>query len=135
MERPDLLDDSRFDGQVSRARNREAIDAVVSDWTASFEIDDLNEKLERASIPAGPVNTIEDIVKDPHFEAREMLLSLHDRVLGELSVPGIVPKLSETPGKVNWLGGTIGEHNQEIYGGLLNMGTDEIEGLRRRGIV
>ena len=135
MERPDLLRDSRFAGQVPRARNREAIDAVVSGWTASFEINDLNEKLERASIPAGPVNTIEDIMKDPHFEAREMLLSLHDRVLGELSVPGIVPKLSETPGKVNWLGGAIGEHNEEIYGRLLNMGSDEIEDLRRRGVV
>ena len=74
-------------------------------------------------------------MKDRHFQARDMLLSLHDRVLGELKIPGIVPKLSETPGEVRWLGPEIGAHNEEIYSGLLNFSPHQIAALEGRGAI
>ena len=135
MGREELLTDPRFENQMVRAENREAIDAIVSAWTATYELSELLPLAEGATIPAGPVYSIEDIVKDPHFEARDMLLSLHDRVLGELKVPGIVPKLSETPGQARWLGPEIGEHNQEIYSGLLHFSPDEMAALTERGVI
>lgn len=135
MEREDLLTDERFATQVVRAENREAIDAIVSDWTAGYELSDLLPRVEAATIPAGPVFSIADIVDDPHFRARDMLLSLHDRVLGELKVPGIVPKLSATPGAARWLGPDIGAHNQQVYAELLNAGPTELADWSARGVI
>lgn len=135
MERKDLLTDERFATQVVRAENREAIDAIVSDWTAGYELSDLLPRVEAATIPAGPVFSIADIVDDPHFRARDMLLSLHDRVLGELKVPGIVPKLSATPGAARWLGPDIGAHNQQVYAELLNASPAELADWSARGVI
>lgn len=135
MEREDLLTDERFAMQVVRAENREEIDAIVSDWTAGYELSDLLPRVEAATIPAGPVFSIADIVDDQHFRARDMLLSLHDRVLGELKVPGIVPKLSETPGAARWLGPDIGAHNQEVYTELLNADPAELADWSARGVI
>ena len=135
MEREDLLTDERFAMQVVRAENREEIDAIVSDWTAGYELSDLLPRVEAATIPAGPVFGIADIVDDPHFRARDMLLSLHDRVLGELKVPGIVPKLSATPGAARWLGPDIGAHNQEVYTELLNASPAELGDWSARGVI
>ena len=135
MQREELLTDPRFENQVVRAENRAAIDDIVAAWTAQYELSELLPLVEAATIPAGPVYSIEDIVKDPHFQARDMLLSLHDRVLGELKVPGIVPKLSETPGEVRWLGPEIGAHNEEVYSGLLNFSPHQIAALKERGAI
>ena len=135
MEREDLLTDERFATQVVRAENREAIDAIVSDWTAGYELADLLPRVEAATIPAGPVFSIADIVDDPHFRARDMLLSLHDRVLGELKVPGIVPKLSATPGTARWLGPDIGAHNQQVYVELLKASPAELADWSTRGVI
>ncbi len=135
MGREDLLTDERFATQAVRAENREAIDAIVSDWTAGYELSDLLPRVEAATIPAGPVFSIADIMDDPHFRAREMLLSLHDRVLGELKVPGIVPKLSATPGAARWLGPDIGAHNQQVYAELLNAGPVELAAWSARGVI
>lgn len=135
MERKDLLTDERFATQVVRAENREAIDAIVSDWTARYELSALLPRVEAATIPAGPVFSIADIVDDPHFRARDMLLSLHDRVLGELKVPGIVPKLSATPGAARWLGPDIGAHNQQVYAELLNASPTELADWSVRGVI
>ena len=135
MQREELLTDPRFENQVVRAEHREAIDEIVADWTAQYELSELLPRIEAATIPAGPVYSIKDIVTDPHFQARDMLLSLHDRVWGELKVPGIVPKLSETPGEARWLGPEIGAHNQEVYSGLLNVSPDELQALTERGVI
>lgn len=135
MEREDLRTDERFATQVARAENREAIDAIVSDWTAGYELSALLPRVEAATIPAGPVFSIADIVDDPHFRARDMLLSLHDRVLGELKVPGIVPKLSATPGTARWLGPDIGAHNQQVYAELLNASPTELADWSARGVI
>jgi crotonobetainyl-CoA:carnitine CoA-transferase CaiB-like acyl-CoA transferase len=135
MQREELLTDPRFKNQVVRAEQRAAIDDIVAAWTAQYELAELLPLLEAATIPAGPVYSIGDIVKDPHFQARDMLLSLHDRVLGELKVPGIVPKLSETPGEVRWLGPEIGAHNEEVYSGLLHFSPDQIAALEARGAI
>ena len=69
------------------------------------------------------------------FAARDMLLSLQDRLLGELKMPGIVPKLSQTPGAARWPGPEIGAHNQEIYSSLLQLRPNEMAALAERGVI
>jgi len=135
MQREELVNDPRFVNQVIRGQNRDAIDEIVTAWTVDQELDTLLSRLEAATIPAGPVNSITDIVKDPHVQARDMLLSVHDRLLGEIRMPGIVPKLSETPGAVHFTGPALGEHNFEVYGSVLGLSVAEIEALAARSIV
>jgi crotonobetainyl-CoA:carnitine CoA-transferase CaiB-like acyl-CoA transferase len=135
MNREELLEDPRFAHQVVRGQNREAIDEIVAAWTADQDLTALLPQLEAATIPVGPVYAIEDIVKDPHYQARDMLLTLHDRVLGELRMPGVVPKLSDTPGSVRSTGPELGEHNTEVYGSLLGLSAEDIAGLTARGII
>ncbi len=95
----------------------------------------LLSRLEAATIPAGPVYSIADIVQDPHFQSRDMLLTLHDRLLGAIRMPGIVPKLSDTPGEARFVGPGLGEHNQEVYGNLLELSAGEIASLAGRGVI
>lgn len=135
MKREDLVSDPRFANQVVRGQHREDIDEIVAAWTAEQELSELLAQLEAATIPVGPVYSIEDVVKDPHYQARDMLLTLHDRVLGELRMPGIVPKLSETPGEVQFTGPALGEHNMEVYGKVLGLSAEEIETLAARGVI
>lgn len=135
MKREELMTDPRFATQVVRGQHRQEIDDIVSAWTAEQTLAELLARLEAATIPVGPVYSIEDIVKDPHYQARDMLLTLHDRVLGELRMPGVVPKLSETPGEVRFPGPALGEHNAEVYGNLLGLSEENLAELTTRGIL
>jgi crotonobetainyl-CoA:carnitine CoA-transferase CaiB-like acyl-CoA transferase len=135
MGREELLDDPRFATAVARGENRDAIDAIVAGWTAEHELSELLPRLEAAIIPTGPVNSIADIATDPHFQERDMLLSLHDRLLGAVRMQGIVPKLSETPGAARSVGPALGEHNQEVYQNLLGLKAEELARLAERGVI
>ena len=84
----------------------------------------------------GPINTVADIVADPHFKARDMLVTHSDPEIGDVLGPGIVPKLSGTPGSVRWTGPwTVGAHTDEVYGDLLGLSGEELDELRREGVV
>lgn len=135
MEREELVRDPRFAAQVVRGQNRVAIDESITAWTADQDLATLLSRLEAATIPAGPVYSIADIVEDPHFQSRDMFLTLHDRLLGAIRMPGIVPKLSETPGEARSTGPGLGEHNQEVYGRVLGLSVREIAALATRGVI
>jgi len=85
--------------------------------------------------PVGPVNDVENFLDDPHFQARENVVSVDDDELGPIRMQNVVPKLTGTPGKVKWAGGKIGQFNKEIYAGLLKMSASEIGDLRQQGII
>jgi crotonobetainyl-CoA:carnitine CoA-transferase CaiB-like acyl-CoA transferase len=86
-------------------------------------------------VPAGPLNTIEDIFDDPQFEAREDLVTLDVPEIGPVVVPNVVPKLTATPGQIFSLGPALGNANDEIYRGLLGLSTAEIQRLRTAGVI
>jgi formyl-CoA transferase len=91
--------------------------------------------LDGADVPAGPVYSVKDIAEDPQYQAREMLVDLPDARLGHLLMPGIVPKLSETPGTVRTAGPDLGEHTLEVLGTLLGLDASALEGLRSRKVI
>ena len=116
--RADLADDpalARNDGRV--ARNAE-LDAAITAWTRMHTIEAALTALEAAEIPAGRIYSVADIAADPHYQARDMILSTTLPDGTPVQMPGIVPKLSETPGQVNWSGPALGEHNAEILRGI-----------------
>ncbi|WP_426343045.1 CaiB/BaiF CoA transferase family protein [Pseudoduganella sp. R-32] len=132
--RTDMAEDPQFAQNDGRAAQEKLIDAAIAGWTSAHTIDEVLAILERAEVPAGRIYSVKDIVADPHYQARDMLLDteLPDGV--HVKMPGIVPKLSETPGEVRWQGPTLGEHTDSVLS-VLGMTTAEIASLRQRGIV
>jgi len=132
--RADMADDPQFAQNDGRAAQEKLIDAAIAGWTSAHTIDEVLAVLEEAQVPAGRIYSVKDIVADPHYQARDMLLDteLPDGV--HVKMPGIVPKLSETPGEVRWQGPTLGEHTDSVLAAL-GVTAAEIAALRERGVV
>lgn len=118
-----------------RERDREQVDADVTQWTMQHDRAELLSICEQAQVPCGPVYSIDEIFEDPHYAARGNILRVQDDRVGELAIPNLVPRLSDTPGRVKWLGPRKGEHNDEVYKGLLGMADDELARLREAGVL
>ncbi|WLH86283.1 CaiB/BaiF CoA-transferase family protein [Pseudomonas sp. FP2338] len=132
--RADLAEAPEYAHNDGRAAKSGLLDAAITHWTSSLPIDQVLSALEAAEVPAGRIYSVADIVSDPHYHARDMLLNA--QLPGGVSVkmPGIVPKLSETPGGVNWQGPTLGQHTDDILGSLGLTGAD-IQRLKTAGVV
>jgi succinyl-CoA--D-citramalate CoA-transferase len=135
MRQPELADDPRYVTHLSRAANADALDETITEWTRELTAAEVEAALEAAAVPCCKIYSEADIVADQHFWAREMLLRLQDGDLGELVIPGVVPKLSATPGSVRWLAPGLGEHNQDVFVGDLGLSEDELASLRAERIV
>ncbi|GHO90477.1 CoA transferase [Reticulibacter mediterranei] len=137
---PGLSEDPRFVDNVGRSQHREFLDQVISDWTSQHTLSEVIETMVEAGVPAGPIFDAADIANDPHFQARGMLedqivtIEKH-REQKHVRFPGIVPKLSETPGKTQWPGPTLGEHNDEIYRQFLGFSPKQIEALKQAKVI
>lgn len=136
MGRPELSDDRRFGSPDSRVTHGAEINRLVDEMTAQHTLAEIMAVLEEAEVPGGPVNSIKDIFEDAHYWERETLVRVTDPVVGEVAMPGPIPHLSRTPGRIEWLGpARIGEHNQEVYGGMLGLPAAEIAQLQADGVI
>ncbi|MCP3440803.1 CaiB/BaiF CoA-transferase family protein [Bradyrhizobium sp. CCGUVB14] len=135
MGRPELGADPRFAEQATRARHVEEIDAIVEAWTRSHDLDQVEAILDAEDVPASRIFTMEDIFASKHYRFREMILDVPDEDLGSVKLPGIVPKLSRTPGQVRWSGHRNGQDSQAILREYLNLDDAEIERLLSTGAV
>lgn len=118
IERPDLGDDPALARNDGRVAQNDLLDDAIAAWTRGQDIDTILERLDAAEIPAGRIYSVADIVADPHYRARDMLVSATLPDGTPVKLPGIVPKLSETPGRMRWIGPELGQHTQEILGTL-----------------
>ena len=133
--RPDLAEDPRVARNDGRVKHEHEIDEAITAWTRAHPFDEVLEALEKAGVPAGPIYSVADQMKDPHFRARGLFedVTLPD---GEkVTVTTFAPQLSATPGGTEWAGPPLGAHNDEVYGGLLGLSDDERASLRARGII
>ncbi|MEE8351238.1 MAG: CoA transferase [Rhodospirillales bacterium] len=121
--------------QAIRLTEREVVNDAVNRWTGSLDRDTLMQVCLDCEVPAGPINTIADIFDDPHFKARNVLTSMMLGDLGEIVVPSPLPKLSKTSGQINHLGPRLGQHNDEVYGGLLGVSAVAFEKLRAERVI
>jgi formyl-CoA transferase len=136
MGRPELADDERFSTHLARGDNQEEIEGIVADWARTHDAADIDGILNEAGVICGPIYTIADIFEDPQFRARDMLLEHVDPEFGAYIGPGIVPKLTRTPGSVRWSAPwEMGSHNDEVYGELLGLAVDERASLREAGVI
>lgn len=131
---PELAEDLRFKTQPDRLSNRDQIEEITSKWVADHT---LQECLDVFSdhIPASPVYSIQDIMQDPHYRARQNIVEVQDQVLGTFEMQNVVPKLSETPGKVRHSGPALGAYNDYIFRELLGLSQAEMEAMRNEGVM
>jgi formyl-CoA transferase len=136
MEQPELADDPRFATHRARGDNQEELEGIVADWASRHTAAEIDRVLNDAGVICGPIYTIADIFEDEHYHAREMLVTHEDPEFGEYVGPGIVPRFSETPGRVRWSGTwEEGSHNRDVYGGLLGLSDDELAALKEQGVL
>lgn len=136
MGMPHLAEDPKFSSHVARANNQEEIEAIVGKWACKHTSSELIEILSSAGVPGGPVYNVADIFVDPYFSERELLLQYKDAAFGSVAMPGIVPKLSITPGQIRFPGSAIpGAHNEEVYGQILGLDQEDVQELSQDGVI
>lgn len=133
--RDDLATDPRYVRAADRTRDREPVEGAIREWVKARPAAEVLRTLEHADIPVAESMTIANIFADPHYAARDAIVPVDDPALGMVRMQGITPKLSATPGAVARGAPLLGEHNDEIYGGLLGLGAEELEGLRADGVI
>lgn len=132
--RPDMTTDPRFATRMGRRDNVEYIEQVVAEWVQDKTVEEVMSILEKAEVPVGPVNTIPQVAKDPHVWERQMMVEVEDPIAGKMLVPGLTIKFSETPGKLARIP-QPGEHNEEIYCGLLGHSQAELARWKEEGVI
>jgi formyl-CoA transferase len=132
--RADLADDPALAHNDGRVARTDEIEKVIGDWVAAHDLERVLSVLEQADVPSGKIYDIADIARDVHYAARGMIRSHRLKDGTVLKLPGIVPKLSETPGDTKWIGPALGEHTAEVLAGL---GYDAArqQDLKRRGVI
>ena len=131
--RADLAGDPALADNAGRVKRTQELDRAIGEWTATVTLDEALAVLEKAEVPSGRIYSIADIASDLHYRARGMI-ERHKLGERELLLPGIVPKLSGTPGATRWIGPRLGEHTDEVLGSL-GYDAARIAALRASGVV
>jgi crotonobetainyl-CoA:carnitine CoA-transferase CaiB-like acyl-CoA transferase len=135
MGQPELAQDLRFASGVARSEHHEVLDDLVAQWTRAHDLGELERVLDDANVPATRIYTMADIFRDPHFNARRMLVDVPHDQLGTVTMPGIVPKLSDTPGVLRQSGGAVGRDTRRVLSELAGLDEAEIERLNTEGVI
>ena len=115
--------------------HRDELDAIIAGWTGSQDAFELAERLQGEGVPAGPVLRGPDLLADRHYAERGTFVTIDHPQVGPKLYPGIPWKMSETPGEVRWPSPTLGQHNREIFGGLIGLTNEEIDALESGGVI
>ncbi len=132
---PELATDPRYRLMAERLARREEVNGIVSTWTSRLQAKEIVRLCEERSVPCSLIYNIKDIFEDPQYAARENMVRVMGGRMPGFVVPNVVPKLSQTPGEVAWLGPALGAHNDEIYGELLGMSPQDMAQLRADQVI
>lgn len=136
MGQPEMAKDPRFVDHISRGRNQTLLDDLIGDWTRTLTIDEVEALMIEHGVPAGKLYRPQDMIDDPHFQAREALIDVPSARWGSVKMQNVFPKLSKTPGSVRRAApATIGQDNDQVYGDVLGLSADDVAGLKARGII
>jgi formyl-CoA transferase len=135
MGQPGLAADPRYSTHGARGAHQAELDALVEQWTRTLTTRAVLEAMDRFGVPAGLIYRAPDMLADPHFQAREAIVTVPHPDFGELSMQNVAPKLSETPGGVRSPSPSLGQHNDEVYLELLGLEPGRYEDLKSRRVV
>ncbi|MDO7653799.1 MAG: CoA transferase, partial [Porticoccus sp.] len=132
--RSDMANDFRLTDNAGRVEHEQSIDEAISSWCQNHTSIEILKTLEQSRVPAGPIYNAEEMLADPHFNERGLFEQVE--INGEpLKIPGMIPKLSDTPGGTQWPGPEVGSHNEEVLGDLLGLDQTAQQGLRDDGVI
>lgn len=130
---PDLAADPRLANNAGRVEHEDEIDQILSGWCSARPINEVLAVMAEQRVPAGPIYNVEDMLEDPHYQARGMFERVE--IDGKpLDIPAILPKLDRTPGGTEWVGPELGEHNDEVLQ-QLGIGVEELARLKASGVI
>jgi crotonobetainyl-CoA:carnitine CoA-transferase CaiB-like acyl-CoA transferase len=132
---PELGDDPRYNSHMARGERQEELDIMIGEWTQQRTSTEVLALCEEHGVPAGNIYRAPEMLEDPQFQARNALVELDHPEHENFVMQNVAPKLSETPGKIEWVGPELGEHNEQIYGELLGMDSTTRVDLEDRGII
>ena len=135
IDRPDLIDDPRFETNGDRVENAAALDEIIEAWTSQRPTQEAIEVMSAADAIVGPVYDMADIFDDEQYTARNDVIEVQDADLGPVATMNVVPRFSDTPGTVEFLGPTHGEHNEEVYLEELDLDRQEYDRLRQQDVI
>jgi formyl-CoA transferase len=135
MGRPQLAADARYATHSARGANQKELDDLISDWTRTITAERLEQLMDEFGIPSGKIYRAPEMLADPHFQARNAIVTTPHPKFGELRMQNVAPKLSATPGTIRSAAPDLGQHNEEIYQGLLGFSDQKLAELRTAGIV
>jgi formyl-CoA transferase len=134
--RPGLASDPRYASHQARGARQAELDALIADWTGSRSAAQVAAMMEAAGVPAGRAYTARDMLADPHFQARDSIVSVDHPRWGKLPMQNVFPRLSETPGSIRRTASqSVGSDNAEVYGQWLGLGPDELAALSAAGVI
>lgn len=134
MGRPDLAEDPRMANNAGRVQHEKELDEAITAWTSTLTAAQVLTILDKVDVPGGPIYNVADMMADPHFKARGLFeqVEVHGR---PLTIPAMVPRLSDTPGRTDWPGPEVGAHNLQIFGDLLGYSSAQIDSLHKEGVI
>lgn len=135
IDRPELIDDDRFETNATRVEHADALDAEIEAWTKRRSTDEAIATLEENDAIVGPVYDMADIFADEQFRARNAIVEVDDPDIGPTKTFAPTPTFSRTPGEVAFLGPKHGEHNEEVYGDELGYSNEELHELASEGVI
>ncbi len=135
MGEPELAQDARYASHTARGEHQAELDEHISRWTVTLPAEELLSTLEQHGVPAGRIYRAPEMLADPHFQARDAIVSVAHDKLANLKMQNVFPKFSLTAGSIRWPGPDLGAHNQEIYRDVLGLSDAEIAELEQAGIV
>ena len=131
----DLATDDRYLTSRDRIKRADELEELLGAWISDREFSDVESTLVAAGVPVGGIYRAQDIADDEHFKARQSLIEVENEAGESVHMPGVIPKLSGTPGEVRWTGPQLGAHNGEVYGDLLGLSQSDIKALIEEGVV
>ena len=136
MGRPGLADDPKYATHAARGERQGELDALIGEWTRELTIAEVEAKLIAAGVPAGRIYRAPEMLEDPHFKAREAIVTLPHPRWGEVAMQNVFPKLSRTPGKIRSIAPqTVGQDNDGVWGTIVGLDGREMARLRSSGVI
>lgn len=133
--KPELVEDPRFIDNRKRGENVQQIDEIINEWMSQHTQDEAMRVMLASGAAAAPIYSVEDVVNDEHVKARQSIVAVDDPTLGKVRMQAPTPRLSTTPGSINFTGPGLGQHNDEIYRDLLGLDAHELDALKTNQII
>lgn len=136
MGQPDLAENQRYSTHKARGENMQELDHRIALWTKTKTVAEIDKLMQDAGVPAGGIYRVPEMLSDPQYQAREAIIDTPTKEWPDLKMQNVFPKMSRTQGEVRWTGvNTLGAHNEEVYGELLGLSSEELVELQDKSII